>query len=625
MWLLQGVLLALMASLYPAEAIVGCDCNRSLKTEMYSLFRSEPCQRNEAPVVEKRMAAFVEKGDSLVIKGYRCSGLVTKTSYLCDTLSYNYLTRAASTSPLVLTVQDCIMAATRGMWTIQIGNHATGVKVSVGSSVGFQASSTGTFPDERTGSCTHRTNYEIHSGTIEIEEIEVKALPDMSQVISGGHIMPYSAEMGLSGTSDGTYVWTEQPLPCDRRMISLLHEGEVEILSFKSMTFVRSSGETNSFQIHSTLGGPEPMCGGIARETQVSTVYLLVSFPDHRGLSRVTRPNMMSLMQGLSSYIYNSLSASMEQDLAEVEYQFCLARRQDLQLRVLMLSLHPGLDVPLDPEIPCTFAAEAGEAIMLATCARVEIRIAQNSTCFEDVPIALPDGSEAFMSLPSRKIIPESRKIDCGSRVPKILEENGVWYSPNSMVEPRPARALPVSREIPSWKTAALPKIDTSGIYRTADIKRLRAALEAPGASEIRTLRRLDALAGVSIDRTTLKDHLDEVTDRVPDIISGWMLRKGYVVGGWFGFAVMLLGCFTVLVGLIRCALNLKLLGGKVPLSRAIFLATSEAYTAVRYVAPTRAPQHDSIPREVECQAADQENPDRLAQSSYLRLAESKI
>lgn len=607
------------------EAITACDCNSSLKTEMYSLFRSEACQRDEAPERVERVAALVEKGDSVEVQGYRCRGLVTKTSFLCDTLSYNYLTKAASTSPLYLSVRDCAIAATRGLWTIQIGDRATAVKVSVGSSVSFRASNTGDFPDERTGSCTHRTSYEIHSGTIEIEEVSMKAFPDTSRMVADGKVMPYSSEMGMEGTSEGTYVWTEQPQPCDRRLISLLYEGEVEIISFRSTSFVRSQGRTSSFQIHSTLGPAEPMCGGIARATQVSSVFLLVSFPDHRSLKSVTQPNLMSLMQGLSGYVFNSLTFSMSQDLAEIEYQFCLARRQDLQLRVLMLSLHPGLDVPLDPEIPCTFAAGAGEAIMLATCARVEVRIAQNSTCFEDIPIALPNGKEAFMSLPSRKILPTSRQIKCGSRVPSVLEEGGVWYSPNPLVEPRRARPLPVSREIPDWKTAALPRLDTSGIYRTSDILRLRAALEAPGASEIRTLRRMDALAGAAINQKTLKDHLDEATKKIPDIISGWMFSKGYIVGGWFGFAIMLLGCLAVLTSLVRCALNLRLLGGKVPFSRALILATSEAYTAVRYFAAIpRTDLGEPLPGAAKVEA-DLEGAERLAQSSYLKLAESRI
>ena len=147
----------------------------------------------------------------------------------------------------------------------------------------------------------------------------MSAFPDMSQMVVDGRIMPYSQDMGMEGTSEGTYVWVEQPAPCDRRLISLLYEGQVEILSFQATTFVRSTGEDSTFQIHSTLGSPEPMCGGIAQPTQVTSVFMLVSFPNHRSLPGVTKPNLMSLMQGLSGYVFNSLSFSMSQDLAEVE------------------------------------------------------------------------------------------------------------------------------------------------------------------------------------------------------------------------------------------------------------------------------------------------------------------
>ena len=229
------------------------------------------------------------------------------------------------------------------------------------------------------------------------------------------------------------------------------------------------------------------------------------------------------------------------------------------------------------------------------------------------------------MALPSRKITRASRQIQCGSRIPQVLEENGVWYSANSLVEPRVARPLPVSRNIPDWKTAALPGLDTSGIYRAADIKRLRAALEAPGASEARTLRRLDVLAGASIDRRTLRDHLEEVTEKVPSIISSWMFNKGYIVGGWFGFAVMLLGCLAVLVNLVRCVFNLRLLGGRVPLSRALILATSEAYTAVKYFSPAQAEGRPHACSTQDVPASESTATDRLAQSSYLKLADSQV
>ena len=199
-------LLCWVGTFAPTTAITACDCDRSLKTEMYSLFRSESCQRDEEPDREERVAAFVEKGDSVEITGFRCSGLITKTSFLCDTLSYNYITRPTVTSPLRMTVQDCIMAATRGVWNIQVGDRATGFKVSVGASTDFRASNTGDFPNEKTGSCTHRTNYEMHSGTVEIERIGMRAFPDMSQVVADGKIMAYSKDMGVEGTSEGTYV-----------------------------------------------------------------------------------------------------------------------------------------------------------------------------------------------------------------------------------------------------------------------------------------------------------------------------------------------------------------------------------------------------------------------------------
>ena len=132
----------------PVGALTACNCDLSIKTEMYSLFKSEACQRDEEPTREVRNATFVERGDTIEVEGFRCSGLVTRTSFLCNTLSYNYLTSAAATSPLRLSVQDCIMAATRGLCTLQIGDRATAVKVSVDASVPFRASNTGDFPNE---------------------------------------------------------------------------------------------------------------------------------------------------------------------------------------------------------------------------------------------------------------------------------------------------------------------------------------------------------------------------------------------------------------------------------------------------------------------------------------------
>ena len=90
-----------------------------------------------------------------------------------------------------------------------------------------------------------------------------------------------------------------------------------------------------------------PMCGGIVRPTQMSSVYMLTSFPNHHELLACSRPSVVAFAQGLSSYVYNSLRFSVNQDVPEVEYQLCLSKQRDLQLRLLVLSMHPGMDMPV--------------------------------------------------------------------------------------------------------------------------------------------------------------------------------------------------------------------------------------------------------------------------------------
>ena len=112
---------------------------------------------------------------------------------------------------------------------------------------------------------------------------------------------------------------------------------------------------------------------------------------------------VVALSQGLSSSVYNSLQFSVTQDLGEVGYQLCLARQRDYQLKLLVF-LHPGMDMPLDPRRPCT--SPAGEAVIIATCATEEVRIAQNYSCFTCVPVVTVSGESKFIQLPSRKLIP---------------------------------------------------------------------------------------------------------------------------------------------------------------------------------------------------------------------------
>ena len=178
----------------------------------------------------------------------------------------------------------------------------------------------------------------------------------------------------------------------------------------------------------------------------LSSVYMVTSFRNHHELAASSRPSVVAFPQGLSSYVYNSLRFSVTQDIAEVGYQLCLSKQRDLQLRLLVLSMHPGMDTPVDPAAPCTYPSSAGEAIIIATCASEKVRISQNSTCFEDVPVVPSDGRDAFMRLPSMKIVPSSGVVACGSRTTPLVEERGVWYSSHQMVEPRKAPPFPVAQ-----------------------------------------------------------------------------------------------------------------------------------------------------------------------------------
>ena len=367
------------------------------------------------------------------------------------------------------------------------------------------------------------------------------------------------------------------------------------------------------------------MCGGILRLTQMTSVYMIVSFPNYHELSPATRPSVVALSQGPSSYVYNTLKFSVSQDLAEVGYQLCQTRQRDYQLRLLMLSMHAGMDMPLDPKIPCTYVSPAGEAIVMATCSPTEVRILQNDTCFVDIPVVTMQGEHKFMELPSMKLVPETTEIPCGTRTAPLVEERGMWYSSHLMVNPRKAKPLSSGARGSPWMTSQLSALDTRGIYRAQDIKRLRAALEAPGVREAKTLTTLKALAGSSVDRASLSQHLEAVQAGITDAISNWMFERGYVIGGWFGQVVMICGILAVLMSVVRCLLNLRLLGGKVPVSRALVLATSEAYTAVRYFNPVNRQKKDEKKQEPKPMDDEERGFQKVAGSEYLQLSGARI
>ena len=102
---------------------------------------------------------------------------------------------------------------------------------------------------------------------MEIRINKARVFPDTSRLVIEGLPFPYSTDLGNQATQMGTVIRSEQPLPCDRRLMSILHESEIEIVMFQTATFARSWANHDSFQIHTTLGDPVHMCGGMVRPT----------------------------------------------------------------------------------------------------------------------------------------------------------------------------------------------------------------------------------------------------------------------------------------------------------------------------------------------------------------------
>ena len=78
MWVQLGVIASLLVVHLSsrAGAFTACDCRKSIKTETYSLFMSEPCKEKKDYVETPSHAAFVKKSESVKVEGFICSGEV---------------------------------------------------------------------------------------------------------------------------------------------------------------------------------------------------------------------------------------------------------------------------------------------------------------------------------------------------------------------------------------------------------------------------------------------------------------------------------------------------------------------------------------------------------------------
>ena len=183
--------------------------------------------------------------------------------------------------------------------------------------------------------------------------------------------------------------------------------------------------------------------------------------------------DIFTYMNSKFVYVEKHIRSQISQLYRNILLQQCNLELRTIQNALAIATRSPDIFAYHFMKGPGYMALLAGEVIHIVKCVPIEVKIAQTTDCYEQLPV-LRGNKTYFLTPQTHILLRQGTQIACNSFAPTMYLLEDSWYK----FMPRPVETLPPTIMKPStkptWKYISPGALATSGIYSQSDLDDLK-------------------------------------------------------------------------------------------------------------------------------------------------------
>lgn len=225
-----------------------------------------------------------------------------------------------------------------------------------------------------------------------------------------------------------------------------------------------------------TKTGEYTTCGYKLIRTEHPKLVIFENQPEVKVFQNHGRTSSFDLFTYVNSkfvYVEKHVRSQINQLYRNILLQQCNLEYRLLQNALAIASRSPDIFAYHFMKGPGYMALLSGEVIHIVKCVPVEVKIAQTSECYEQLPV-IRENTTYFLTPQTHILLRQGTQITCNALAPSMYQLGGAWYR----FLPKPVEAIPptIMKPLtkPTWKYVSPGALATSGIYTQNDLDELR-------------------------------------------------------------------------------------------------------------------------------------------------------
>lgn len=188
---------------------------------------------------------------------------------------------------------------------------------------------------------------------------------------------------------------------------------------------------------------------------------------------RTTSFDLFTYVNSKFVYVERHFYAQINQLYRNILLQQCNLEYRLLQNTLSIAAQSPDIFAYHFMKGPGYMALLAGEVIHIVKCVPVEVKIAQTSECYEQLPV-IRGNITHFLTPQTHILLRQGTQVTCNALAPSMYRLEGAWYRflPKPVETTPPTIIKPLTK--PTWKYVSPGALATTGIYTQNDLDELR-------------------------------------------------------------------------------------------------------------------------------------------------------
>lgn len=271
------------------------------------------------------------------------------------------------------------------------------------------------------------------------------------------------------------------PMPADQCKFSdynVLYTGYADKISDSTneRSQVAYSLTTQNTIFALTSMGKYSTCGHTLIRTEHPKLIIFETSPGvslFKSTGHIANLDIFAYMNSKFVYVERHIRTQLNQLYRNILLQQCDLESRMLQNALAIAARSPDVFAYHFMKGPGYMALLAGEVIHIVKCVPTEVKLAQKTECYEQLPV-LRGNHTYFLTPQTHVLLRQGTQITCNSFAPTMYLLGDSWYK----FMPKPVETLPPTimkpSTKPSWRYISPGALATSGIYSQNDLDELK-------------------------------------------------------------------------------------------------------------------------------------------------------